>query len=53
MAKSFFQLFLLTFLPFSSSIYFTIDHHQRCLYEEVTKNTVFLLSDANSVKQTL
>ena len=25
----------------SHPLYFTIDHHARCLYEEVTKDTVF------------
>lgn len=28
-------------------LYFTIDHRQRCLFEEVTKNTVFSLTFLN------
>ena len=40
MPKLLLLLYLMTIVSFSQALYFTIDHHQRCLYEEVTKNTV-------------
>lgn len=33
-------IILLAIFSTANSLYFTIDHRQRCLYEEVTKQTV-------------